>query len=133
MLFRSIVASPNGRAGIFSLTKSKPKFHTRVLPTYSFQLEYVLPFANDDETKVWDVDGARLIGVATGPVQGMLDKPGEDDDDDDDGDVDPLVDGSRPSSRRWRLMMYFTDHTVLTFELGKRRESEMPEVSELIV
>jgi len=35
--------------------------------------------------------------------------------------------------RRWRLMMYYTDHTVLSFELSKRSQVMTPDVHELIV
>ncbi|KAF1926697.1 uncharacterized protein M421DRAFT_6616 [Didymella exigua CBS 183.55] len=122
-----IVASPNGRAGIFSLTKASQSSKSR--PQYSFHLEYVLPFANDDKTKIWDVEGSRLIGVAAGPVQGMLDEPSEDSED----ETSAAARIHKPASRRWRLMMYFTDHTVLGFELSKRRECGTPEVGELIV
>ncbi|KAF3034815.1 hypothetical protein E8E12_006749 [Didymella heteroderae] len=74
-----IIASPDGRAGIFSLTKAMQSSRSR--PQYSFHLEYVLPFANDNKSKIWDVEGARLIGVAAGPVQGMLDESSEGDED----------------------------------------------------
>lgn len=88
-----------------------------------------MPFENSNENMICDVQGAKLIGVAAGPVQGMLDK------------ADDFVEQSegkgrycdKPGSRRWRLMMYYTDHTVLAFELGKRREGEVPEVETLIV
>lgn len=122
-----IIASPNGRAGIFSLTRWISGKQIR--PQYSFHLEYILPFSNDDENKVWDVEGARLIGVAAGPIQGMLDKS----DELSDGDEKADGDGTKPGSRRWRVMMYFTDHTVLAFELGQQRTTETPEVGELIV
>ncbi|KAF2626996.1 hypothetical protein BU25DRAFT_411100 [Macroventuria anomochaeta] len=122
-----IIASPNGRAGIFALTRTNSKNQAR--PLYSFHLEYVLPFVNDDENKVWDVEGARLIGVAAGPVQCMLDRSDELNDDDE----DVVREDTKLGTRRWRVMMYFTDHTVLAFELGKRRVSETPEVGELVV
>lgn len=89
----------------------------------------MLPFANDDKNKIWDVEGARLIGVAAGPVQGMLDESSEDSED----ETSAAAHIEKPGNRRWRLMMYFTDHTVLAFELGKRRAVESPGVGELIV
>lgn len=89
----------------------------------------MLPFANDDKNKICDVEGARLIGVAAGPVQGMLDEFSEVDDD----EMGATQHIEKPRHRRWRLMMYFTDHTVLAFELGKLREGGAPGVSELIV
>lgn len=122
-----VIASPNGRAGIFSLTKATQSSKAR--PQYSFHLEHVLPFANDDKNKIWDVEGARLIGVAAGPVQGMLDESSEDSED----ETSAAAHIEKPGNRRWRLMMYFTDHTVLAFELGKRRAVESPGVGELIV
>lgn len=98
-------------------------------PLYSFHLEFLLPFANDDSSKIWDVDGARLIGVAAGPVQGMLDRPDRFSREREEASVHD----ERHGARRWRVMMYFSDHTVLAFELGRRKAGEMPEVDELIV
>lgn len=40
---------------------------------------------------------------------------------------------SAAQSRRWRLMMYYTDHTLLSFELSKQRKDGSPDLSELIV
>jgi hypothetical protein len=117
-----IVASPNGRAGVFSLTK---KAQGQTLPLYSFELEYVLPFANENPSLVCDVVGARLIGVAAGPVQGMLDQGSEAQ-----GESD---DAGAAVNRRWRLLMYFSDHTVLAFELAKKKAGGMVDVGELIV
>ncbi|KAH6642250.1 hypothetical protein C7974DRAFT_420559 [Boeremia exigua] len=106
-----IVASPNGRAGIFSLTKSAKKN------------------AGPANSKIWDVEGARLIGVAAGPVQGMLDRPDRFSNENE----HIFEDAGKPGMRRWRLMMYFTDHTVLAFEVAKQRDGAMPGVGELVV
>lgn len=95
---------------------------------YGFKLEYLLPFEAGRDTQVYDVPQpyneppARLVGVAVGPVQGMFDEP------DDQGDE---LWAMRP--RRWRLLMYYTDHTVLSFELAKDRDGESPGLSELVV
>lgn len=112
---------------MFSLTRTPDTSEAR--PQYSFHLEYVLPFANDDKSKIWDVEGARLIGVAAGPVQGMLD--GSSQVDKEGSWAAPPIE--KPRHRRWRLMMYFTDHTVLAFELSKSREGVTPGIGELIV
>jgi hypothetical protein len=121
-----IIASPNGRAGVFSLVKTAQKIQSR--PLYSLHLEYVLPFANGDENRVWDVEGARLVGVAAGPVQGMMDRSNESSDEEE----EVAKDNQELGPRRWRVMMYYTDHTVLAFELGKRRLNQTPEVGELV-
>jgi len=35
--------------------------------------------------------------------------------------------------RRWRFMMYYMDHTVLSFELSKRRMGESPSLGDMVV
>ncbi|KAF1844902.1 uncharacterized protein K460DRAFT_100437 [Cucurbitaria berberidis CBS 394.84] len=120
-----IVASPLGRAAIFSIYWTTKTGNP--LPQYAFKLEYILPFRSRNEKVVSEVGvrGERLVGVAVGPVQGMLDKP---------QDGEGAVDGeSLAQSRRWRLLMYHTDHTVLSFEISRQRASESPALSELVV
>jgi hypothetical protein len=114
-----IVASPHGRAGIFSLTWREEESESRL--TYGLQLEQILPFSRFDRKEVWDVPHARLIGVAVGPVQGMFDNMIEQED------------GQGPLCRRWRLMMYYIDHTVLSYEISRQRAAGSPEISELVV
>jgi hypothetical protein len=114
-----IVASPHGRAGIFSLTWRKEKEQARL--TYGLLLEQILPFSRLNRKEVWDVPHARLIGVAVGPMQGTFDNTIEREDD------------NGPQCRRWRLMMYYTDHTVLSYEISRQRATESPDVSELVV
>lgn len=117
-----IVASPHGRAGIFSLTWRKQRGQEHL--TYGLALEQILPFSRHNQKEVWDVPHARLIGVAVGPVQGMFDKAGEQGED---------TDRHAPQCRRWRLLMYYTDHTLLSYEVSRRRTTESPGVSELVV
>jgi hypothetical protein len=116
-----IIASPIGRAAIFTLRKkrttepdSQPQY------TYSYQLEYLLPFHEGRDKEVWARATGRLIGVAVGPVQGMFDRSGE-------------KEQGAVRDRRWRLLMYHTDHTVLSFEISKRRVGEEPGLGELVV
>lgn len=35
--------------------------------------------------------------------------------------------------RRWRLLMYYMDHTVLSFELSRMRVDESPSLSDMVV
>jgi hypothetical protein len=130
-----IIASPHGRAGVFSLTRAPghESPQTTGRPQFSFQIEYILPFRNGDDRKVWDVEGARLIGVAAGPVQGMLDDAERRVGVGEEGNGGDRYDEQPPSKRRWRIMMYYTDHTVLAFELGKKREGGALDVEALIV
>ncbi|KAF2024978.1 mitochondrial carrier [Setomelanomma holmii] len=125
-----IIASPVGRAAIFSLTRSrKPQAlgEGKSVSEYGFYLEYILPFSMNEENKVWSpathpqCPKAMLLGVAVGPVQGMFDEV------DEDGEV------TQPRDRRWRLLMYYSDHSVLSFEIARKRVVEEPGLGDLVV
>ena len=117
-----IVASPVGRVAIFSLYKTDR--NGRIPPHYGFKLQYILPFLKGKEHVVTSVTKARLVGVAVAPMQGAYDEV-----------VDPenSDDELRTQPRRWRLLMYHTDHTVLAFELKRKRIRDTPGLDELIV
>jgi hypothetical protein len=113
-----IAASPGGRAAIFGLIQYKGEEGN----VYGFRLDHILPFYRQEKDLLMGgYSGIRLVGIAVGPVQGMLDGP--------DGN------GSSGSGvRRWRLLMMYDDHTVLSYELERCRESnEAPGLADLIV
>ncbi|KAF1829064.1 hypothetical protein BDW02DRAFT_574341 [Decorospora gaudefroyi] len=119
-----IIASPVGRAGVFTLYWTQDEGAER--PQYGFQLEYLLPFRRGREEKVaGGPANGWLVGVAVGPVQGVLDKQGDEDASEREGGL------MRP--RRWRVLMYYMDHSVLSFELSKRRMDEPPGLGDLVV
>jgi hypothetical protein len=107
-----VLASQKGRAIVLSLTKvknstrspEKPRHSTHPTKTvYAMRIEHILPFA-DQETQ-----GERpfvpLLGIATGPMQGTENLPDE--------------------RKRWRLMMFYYDQSVLSYEISRpsRRDS----------
>lgn len=117
-----VVASPGGRAAIFGLTQYKGDDED----VYGFRLDHILPSTRQErELSLGGFPGMRLVGIAVGPIQGMLNAP-------EDADI-----GEGPnvsSARRWRLMMMYDDHTVLSYELGRYRESEeAPGLADLVV
>jgi len=92
-----LVGSPSGRVAVFSLLRTDD-WLKRPEGTYFVRLDWILPFANEE------VKGMRperkLVGLAAGPMQGQLGKV-------------------RLEIRRtWRLMMYYADHSVLSYELS---------------
>jgi hypothetical protein len=103
-----IVGSPAGRVGIFRLTQTLCSGEI----IYGFRVEHILPYQRQERVvgELGSGSGKQLVGVAVGPVQGMLDERGGDG-----------VEGRR---RRWRVMLYYGDHAVETFEVGKWVEGE---------
>jgi hypothetical protein len=65
-----IVGSPIGHAGVFSIYYAMDEGVKR--PRYGFKLEYLLPFQQGNENEIAGVPTGRLVGLAVGPVQGML-------------------------------------------------------------
>jgi hypothetical protein len=119
-----IVASPAGRAGIFSLTHYTPPQGGQ--PYYAFRLDHILPSRKKKgKTVIEEVWGRRMVGIAVGPVQGMLDGHDE--------HGEGVGRGLRDGKRRWRLMLHFEDHTIYSYELGKYGGGEAPGLGELVV
>ncbi|CZT18815.1 uncharacterized protein RCC_04659 [Ramularia collo-cygni] len=87
-----VVASQMGRAAILSLTKLSGE------EVYTMRVDAIVPFKEQEER------GERpcmpLAGIAVGCIQG----------------TEKLELGRR----RWRLMMTYCDHTVLSFEIRRR-------------
>ncbi|KAF2443766.1 hypothetical protein P171DRAFT_432940 [Karstenula rhodostoma CBS 690.94] len=116
-----IIGSPAGRVGIFRLTRTRYlSEHSKEI--FGFRLDHLLPLSKDKEAKyiVDDQWERQLVGLAVGPVQGMLDAG--------DGEEERDV-----GMRRWRLMLYYHDHTVHSYELGKYGGAGETRVDELMV
>lgn len=106
-----VLASQKGRAMILSLTKLKhnahyPKEMQRQMrdrdtnqTTYCMRLECILPFEHQEKTN--ERSYYPLHGIAVGPLQGSEEQ--------------------KPEQRRWRLMMMYQDHSVLSYEIGRKR------------
>jgi hypothetical protein len=100
-----IVASQKGRALILSLTKMTPStkfppslkdFSCQNKSVYGMKVEAILPFAEQERQN--QRSGYPLHGIAASPLQGC--------------------EGKR--SGRWRLMMMYQDHSILSYELSRR-------------
>ena len=104
-----VIATPKGRAAVLSLCQTRPTGFSpatrkRKDPIYYFRLEWLLPFESQEELGLRPIR-PYLIGLVAGPLQGML------------GPAQLGV------TRRWRLILTFRDHTVLSYELGRNESS----------
>ena len=111
-----LVASQIGRVALLTLTRMRGTKHL------AFRLDCILP------SKGQEARGERpmvpLLGMAVGPIQGRECK------------VESGSNGGSPDrrgdeawraiegSRRYRLMLYYFDHTVLSYELSRRSGKE---------
>lgn len=101
-----VVASQKGRALVLSLSKvpadavSEPQTRDRSYQqsTYAMRVECILPFFSQERENQRPF--APLHGLAVGPMQGS----------------------ERPekAQRRWRVMLMYQDHSILSYEISRR-------------
>lgn len=107
-----IIASQKGRAIVLSLARvsQSTTYPDDVDPTvgaktnYTLRAECVLPLESQER------EGHRpfspLHGIAVGPIQGTEHLKGD-------------------GSRRWRLMMMYQDHSILSYEIRRREDADV--------
>ena len=103
-----VLASQKGRAVVLSLTKLKPTSrypkelgHHKKKANYCMRLECILPFEHQEKANQRPCH--PLHGIAVGPLQGS--------------------EGLKPEGTRWRLMMMYQDHSILSYEIGRRKKA----------
>ncbi|KAK5118643.1 hypothetical protein LTR85_008108 [Meristemomyces frigidus] len=109
-----VIASQKGRAMILSLTKLSRWARypaemqgERRKTNYAMRLDCILPFASQEEESARPF--APLHGIATAPVQGA-------------------------GHKRWRLMMMYQDHSILSYEISRpRARDSVVDVAGLVV
>lgn len=121
-----VVGNQMGKVGLFTPTRF-PQVESAGL-----RLEFLLPFATQER------DGMRparsLLGVAIGPIQGrekLIDPHGFD-------ETSPRrirkqLWNKVEKTRRYRLMLTYTDHTVLSYEIGRDNNPSAGRDGELMV
>ncbi|KAK3081448.1 hypothetical protein LTS18_006611 [Coniosporium uncinatum] len=87
-----IVGSPIGRVLILSLARITLDKD----PIYCFRMDAILPFKSQEDTGMRPA--ALMSGIAASPLQGVAENG---------------------ANARWRLMMYYADHSILSYELAK--------------
>ena len=112
-----IVASQAGRVALLTLTAKKGPKKRRDF--YAFRLDWILPFKSQEDKELRPV--GPLHGIAVSPIQGQQSRP---DMVDNDGYGRPQNESWRAveSSRRYRLMLMYYDHSVLSYEIGRTSE-----------
>lgn len=99
-----VLATQKGRVAILSLTQCTAELRdygarsgVSYKRVFGFRLDHILPFATQEAA--FHRPSAPLHGIAVGPLQGSERAPNE--------------------MKRWRLMVMYQDHTVLSYEIGR--------------
>ncbi|CAF3551560.1 hypothetical protein SNK03_000623 [Fusarium graminearum] len=104
------IGSPTGRVAIITLTrKAFPTEHHEVAWEHGFRVEWVLPTGSDEAKHRKTL--RPMHGMALGPVQT--------------GDnVGGKVGGGGPAMpRRYRLMLHYRNHDILSYELTREEQT----------
>jgi hypothetical protein len=103
-----VLASQKGRAIVLSLTRlsASTQYPAEMRgnagnTNYCMRVTAILPFAHQERANQRPF--ALLHGIAAGPIQGSEDV--------------------EPERRRWRLMMMYQDHSILSYELGRQKNA----------
>lgn len=93
-----VVGSQVGRVALLSLTRPEDSFSQHG-PVTMFRIDRILPTKRDE------VEGFRptapLLGIAVSPLQGQQMK----------------------ERKRWRLIMHYYDHSILSYELSREGDN----------
>ena len=93
------MGSQAGRAALITLTR--PEIFSHYGPVVNFRLDLILPGKKQEDA------GLRpylpLFGLAVAPLQAAKERAGP---------------------RRWRLILHYYDHTVLSYELSRDEETD---------
>ncbi|KAF2097448.1 hypothetical protein NA57DRAFT_58034 [Rhizodiscina lignyota] len=106
-----LAGSPEGRVAVLSLTQTQVEVEARLTPFFSMRLDWILPLRSQERS------GQRpeqlLLGLAVGPVQGMLGRGGK--------------------VRRWRVLLTYEGHNVLAYEIARPRARDGKERASVLV
>lgn len=120
------IASQIGRVALLTLTKLKS--HTEGKPSLlGFRVEHILPFKSQEDRG--ERPEVPLLGMAVGPMQGH----GLGDESLDVCELKGSKGEDEGVDRRFRLLMVYYDHTVLSYEFGRRRGEPGYEVNDRVL
>lgn len=115
-----VVGDQMGRVAFLTMTRCRAKTNSPRDDKVGFRFERFLPLTSqeDDDQR----PKTELLGIAVGPVSNELLKRADGLSDDDKGyGYSRRREAWRDheGSRRYRLMLYYRDHTVLSYEFGR--------------
>lgn len=120
------IASQVGRVALLTMTKLSS--HSKGEPSLlGFRVEHILPFQSQEHRD--ERPEVPLLGMAVGPVQGH----GLRDENICVSGTNTAGDDGEGGDRRYRLLMVYYDHTVLSYEIWRRKEGSGYEVNNRVL
>ncbi|KAL9027172.1 MAG: hypothetical protein Q9196_004270 [Gyalolechia fulgens] len=116
----AVVGDQSGRVALLTMTRCRAKCNDIKPGEVGFRFERFLPLMSQEDDN--QRPKAELLGVAVGPISSRLLKRADTLDDDDHGyGYSRTRETWREfeGSRRYRLILYYCDHTVLSYEVGR--------------
>jgi hypothetical protein len=102
-----LVASQIGRVALITITRPVQR-DSRLGHIVSMRVDLILPFSDEEsEEKIRPSHG--LLGMAVGPMQNERAKM--------------VARGAGEGPRRWRLMLHYFNHTILSYEISREEET----------
>jgi len=120
------IASQVGRVALLTMTKLKSHSEHKA-SLLGFRVEHILPFQSQEDRG--ERPEVPLLGMAVGPMQGH----GLGDEHIGVSGINGAGDNNEGVDRRYRLLMIYYDHTVLSYEIGRRRENCGYEVNDRVI
>lgn len=120
------IASQVGRVALLTMTKLKSHSEHKA-SLLGFRVEHILPFRSQEDRG--ERPEVPLLGLAVGPMQGH----GLGDEHIGVSGINSAENDSGGGDRRYRLLMIYYDHTVLSYEIGRRKEESEYEVNDRVL
>lgn len=120
------IASQVGRVALLTMTKLKSHSEHKA-SLLGFRVEHILPFRSQEDRG--ERPEVPLLGMAVGPMQGH----GLGDENIGVSGIKWAGDNNKGGDGRYRLLMIYYDHTVLSYEIGRRREQSGYEVDNRVL
>ena len=123
-----VVGSAAGRAAILTLTRMK---HTdpplSALSALSgFRIDWIVPFKSQEDRGVRPE--APLMGIAVSPIQGQGDQSEIADEDGAGADA-----SRRLGTRKYRIMLVYSEHTILSYVIDRSTTGTGYEVNDRVI
>ena len=118
-----VIGNQAGRVGILTSTAWQRHVDGGLESVEGFRIVCILPFKSQEERGVRPLK--PLMGIAVSPIQGHADPPEPGSAQETSQQGSPRSNRAYRSSRRYRLLIVYCDHTVMSYEISQPENSDI--------